>query len=386
MSSDRSDGSGIVFWQGNEVVAEAAIAAGCRFYAGYPITPSSEIAHVMAERLPQVGGKFIQMEDEIASMGAIIGASLTGVKSMTATSGPGFSLKMENIGYAYMAEVPCVIVNVMRGGPSTGLPTAIGQSDVQQARWGTHGDHPTIALAPAFHREIYLSTIKAFNLSEKYRIPVMLMLDEVLAHMSEGMRVPEPSDYHLVDRVKPSVTPEEYFPYDTRFGDVPPMASYFEGFRFHVTGLNHTKTGFPTTNPDICQSEEERMIRKVMKDADALAEYESYLLDDAEIAIYAFGSTARGARGAVDEARKQGIKVGLFRAITLWPFPDKAIYALAKRVKAFVVPEVNLGQMIQEVERAAHRDMPIVGVNKVGGIPIPPSEILSKIKEVAKNG
>ncbi len=381
--SDRSD---IVFWGGNEVIAEAAIAAGCRFYAGYPITPSSEIAAVMAERLPEVGGVFIQMEDEIASMGAIIGASLSGKKSMTATSGPGFSLKMENIGYACMAEVPCVIINVMRGGPSTGLPTALAQADVMQARWGTHGDHPTIALAPAYHREIYLNTIKCFNYAEKYRIPTMLLIDEVLGHMSEGIRMPEASEYEIFERIKPSVPPEKYFPYDSSFGDVPPMANYFEGYRFHVTGLNHNKTGFPTTNPEICQQEEKRMIRKVMKDAEILADYEEYRLEDAEFAIFAFGSTARGARVAVDEARKQGIKVGLMRAITLWPFPDRPVHELAARVKAFIVPEVNLGQIILEVERAAHRDMPIVGVNRVGGVPIPPHEILDKIKEVARNG
>jgi 2-oxoglutarate ferredoxin oxidoreductase subunit alpha len=384
MALELAERSDIVFWQGNEIVAEAAIAAGCRFYAGYPITPSSEIAAVMAERLPEIGGVFIQMEDEIASMGAIIGASLAGLKSMTATSGPGFSLKLENIGYACMAEVPCVIVNVMRGGPSTGLPTALAQADVMQARWGTHGDHPTIALTPAYHREIYLSTIKCFNLAEKYRMPVMLLLDEVLAHMSEGFRIPDPSEYEIIDRIKPSVPPEKYFPYDSAFGDVPPMANYFEGYRFHVTGLNHTKTGFPTTNPEICQHEEERMIRKVMKDADSLADCEDYLLDDADIALFSFGSSARGARVAVDDARKLGIKAGLLRAITLWPFPDHKIRQLAQQVKCFIVPEVNLGQMILEVERAAHKDMPILGVNRVGGVPIAPYEILDKIKEVSK--
>ena len=382
MSSDNREKSDIVFWQGNEVVAQAALAAGCRFYAGYPITPSSEIAEVMSERLPELGGVFIQMEDEIAAMGAVIGASLAGMKSLTATSGPGFSLKMEHIGYACMAEVPCVIANVMRGGPSTGLPTALGQADVMQARWGTHGDHATIAFAPAYHREIYLYTIKCFNLAEKYRLPTMVMIDEVLGHMSEGMVVPDPSEYEITDRVKPSVPPEEYNPFGDEFGDVPPMANYFEGYRFHITGLNHGPNGFPTTNPDICHREEVRMVRKVMKDADILAEYEEYLLDDAEIAVYAFGSTARGARMAVDQAREEGIKVGLFRAIALWPFPDRAIRDLARRVKAFIVPEANLGQMINEVERAAHRDMPIVGVHKVGGVPIPPYEILAKIKEV----
>ncbi len=386
MSPDKTEKSDIVFWQGNEVIAQAAIAAGCNFYGGYPITPSSEIAAVMAERLPEIGGTFIQMEDEIAAMGAVIGASLAGAKSLTATSGPGFSLKMEHIGYACMAEVPCVIVNVMRGGPSTGLPTALGQGDVMQARWGTHGDHATIALAPAYHREIYLDTIKCFNYSEKYRLPVMLLIDEVLGHMSEGMTVPDSSEYKIFNRVRPKVAPDKYLPYDTSSGDIPPMVNYFEGYRFHVTGLNHAPSGFPTTHPELCNSEEIRMIRKVMKDADEIAEYEEYCLDDAEIAVFAYGSTARGAKMAVDKAREEGIKAGLFRAITIWPFPEKAVGKLAQKVKAFVVPEVNLGQMILEVERVAKRDMPIKGVNKAGGVPIPPYEILETIKEVAKNG
>ncbi|TKJ42491.1 2-oxoglutarate synthase subunit alpha [candidate division LCP-89 bacterium B3_LCP] len=385
MSSASSEKSDIVFWQGNEVVARAAIAAGCRFYGGYPITPSSEIAAVMAELLPEVGGTFIQMEDEIAAMGTVIGASLVGKKSLTATSGPGFSLKLEHLGYACIAEVPCVIVNVMRGGPSTGLPTAPAQADVMQAKWGTHGDHPTIALAPAFHREIYLDTIKAFNISEKYRVPVIILIDEVLGHMSEGMIIPDPSEYEIIDRVKPSVPPEEYNPYDTQYGDVPPMANYFEGYRFHVTGLNHGANGFPTTVPDICHNDEVRMIQKVMKDVDTLTEYDEYMLEDAEVAVFAFGSTARGAKMAVEKARQEGLKVGLFRAITLWPFPEKVIHELGQRVKAFVVPEMNLGQMILEVERSVHKEMPIVGVNKVGGVPVPPYEILEKIKEVLQH-
>jgi 2-oxoglutarate ferredoxin oxidoreductase subunit alpha len=292
---------------------------------------------------------------------------------------------MEHIGYACMAEVPCVIVNVMRGGPSTGLPTAMGQADVMQARWGTHGDHATIALAPAYHREIYLNTIKCFNLSEKYRLPVMLLIDEVLGHMSEGMVVPDPSEYEIIHRVKPTVPPEQYNPYDTSFGDVPPMANYFEGYRFHVTGLNHGANGFPTTNPDYCHEDEVRMIRKVMKDADQIADYEEYLLDDAEIALFAYGSSARGARMAVDKARKEDIKAGLFRAVTIWPFPEKQIKELSERVKAIIVPEANLGQMINEVERVVKKDMPIIGVHRVGGVPIPPYEMLEKIKEVKKN-
>lgn len=374
----------VVFWPGNMVAAEAAIAAGCRFFAGYPITPSSEIAHVLSKRLPEVGGKFIQMEDEIAAMGAIIGASLTGQKTMTATSGPGFSLKQENIGYACMIETPCVVVNVMRGGPSTGLPTALGQSDIMQARWGTHGDRAVIALTPAYADEIYAETIRAFNLAETFRMPVYILLDEVLGHLSERLEIPDQSEYELVERPRPTVPPEEYNPYDNAFGDVPPLADYFTGYRFHTTGLNHDLTGFPTTDQQIGQFEQERMIRKVMDRIDEIEKYDEYLTEDAEILVITFGSTARAAMVAVSDAREKGIKAGLFRPITLWPFPEDPVKELSQRVKGIVVPEANLGQLIHEVERVADCNSPIVGVNKVGGVPIYPVEILTKIEELAK--
>ena len=370
-------------WDGNDLVAEAAIHAGCRFYAGYPITPSSEIAEHMARRLPQVGGTFIQMEDEIASMGAIIGASLAGAKAMTATSGPGFSLKQENLGFACIAEIPVVIVNVMRGGPSTGLPTAPSQADIMQARWGTHGDHDIIALAPAYMREIYTETIRAFNLAERFRTPVILLLDEILAHMHEAVELPDLSEITIVNRKKPSVPPEEYYPYDDAEDDVPPMANFFEGYRYHVTGLSHDKTGFPTTDVETVHHMQTRRRRKIMGHLDEILSNEEYQLDDAEIAIVAIGSQARSAVDAILEARKEGYKVGLFRPITLWPFPEEDVYKLAEKVHTIIVPEMNLGQLVLEVQRAAQGKARIEGIHQTGGQIIRPREIVAKIKEVA---
>ncbi len=366
--------------QGNEACAEGAIYAGCRFFAGYPITPSSEIAEYMAMRLPQVGGIFIQMEDEIASMGAIIGASLGGLKSMTATSGPGFSLKQENLGYAYMTEIPCVVVNVMRGGPSTGMPTGPSQSDVMQARWGTHGDHPTIALTPSTVKEIFYETIRAFNLSEKYRIPVILLTDEIIGHMREKMELPDPSEVEVIERVKPVCPPEEYLPYDSRY-DIPPLAVFGEGYKFHVTGLNHNDKGFPTNVNRIIQEQEERMVNKIKKNAADIIKYETYMIDDAEGVVFAFGSSARSAKAAVNEARRMGMKVGIFKPLTIWPFPEDAIYDIAGSVKFIVVPELNLGQIIHEVERASKGRTEVVGVNRVDPEPITPQQILDRILE-----
>ncbi|MDZ7373247.1 MAG: 2-oxoacid:acceptor oxidoreductase subunit alpha [candidate division KSB1 bacterium] len=370
----------IRLWEGNHLVAEAAILAGCRFFAGYPITPSSEIAEYMAVRLPQVGGVFIQMEDEIASMGAVIGASLAGVKSMTATSGPGFSLKQENLGYACMAEIPVVVVDVMRGGPSTGLPTHPSQMDVMQARWGTHGDHWIIALAPAFIDEIFWATVRSFNLSEKFRVPVILLLDEILGHMHEGFRIPDPSEIEIVDRARPTVPPERYYPYDDTQGDVPPLAPFFSGYRFNVTGLNHDKAGFPTTNPEIIQRDMERQRRKIMGHLDEILWWAEHRLEDAEIAVVAYGSMGRSAHAAVDRARAMGIRAGLFRPISLWPFPEAEVARLAERVKAILVPEMNMGQLVFEVERVVAGRCPVIPINKVGGIPIDPPEILEAIR------
>ena len=372
----------IKFYSGAELVAKAAIDAGCRFFGGYPITPSSEIAEFMAKELPKVGGTFIQMEDEIAAMGSIIGASLTGVKSLTATSGPGFSLKQENLGYAYMAEVPCVICNVMRGGPSTGLPTALAQADIMQAKWGTHGDHPVIALTPAYLEEVYELTVKAFNFSEIYRIPVIILLDELIAHLSTAIELPDKDLLVVKNRKGPKVKPEKYFPYDTAYGDIPPMANFFEGYRYHVTGLSHDKTGFPTTDSDLVQADQERHIRKVNQNKGKIIDFEYYKMRDADIVIFAYGSTSRAARVAIDKARKLGIKVGMMRLRVIWPLPEAEILKLCSKVKAIIVPEMNLGQLSNVIEKFAADRTKIVGINHVGGVPIHPKTILEVIKEV----
>ena len=309
---------------GNEAVAAGAMAAGVRFFAGYPITPSSEIAEELAVMLPRSGGTFIQMEDEIAAMGAVIGASLAGVKSLTATSGPGFSLKQENIGFACMAEVPVVIVNVMRGGPSTGSPTMPAQGDVMQVRWGTHGDHRIVVLAPNSVRESFDLTVRAFNLSETLRTPVILLLDEILGHVNEKLTVPE--SVEVVDRKGPDVPPAEYRPYRHTEDKVPPMAAYGrDGYRFHVTGLVHDETGFPSNNPEVIEKLALRLHAKLERHRDEVVDVERIACDDAEIGIFAYGATSRSACQAVREARAAGIKVGLLRPRTLWPFPDREV-------------------------------------------------------------
>lgn len=368
------------FIQGNEACAEGALYAGCRFYAGYPITPSTEIAEHLSVRLPKVGGKFIQMEDEIASIAAITGASLAGLKSMTATSGPGFSLKQEGIGFTCLAEIPCVIVNVMRGGPSTGCPTGPSQADVMQARWGTHGDHPVIALTPAYVQEILIETVRAFNLSEKYRMPVMLLYDEIVGHMREPIILPEKGELEVIDRVKPTCKPDEYLPYDDKY-EIAPLAAYGEGYRFHITSLNHKKDGSPTNDPKLIQKGNEQILNKIEKHKDDIYKNEEIELDDATIGIFAYGSTARSARYAVKEAREKGIKAGLLRALTIWPFPEKTVEELTKRVKVIIVPEMNMGQMILEVERLAKGRCEVVGINRVDSEPIHPQEIMNVIEK-----
>ncbi len=366
--------------QGNEACVEGALYAGCRFYAGYPITPSTEIAEGMSVRLPKIGGKFIQMEDEIASMAAIIGASLAGLKTLTATSGPGFSLKQEALGYACLAEVPCVVINVMRGGPSTGYPTGPSQSDIMQAKWGTHGDHPAIALTPAYVQEILTETVRAFNLAEKYRTPVIVLYDEIVGHMREPITIPAPGELEVIDRAKATCKPEEYFPYDDKY-EIAPLAPFGTGYRFHVTGLNHKQDGFPTNDPKMIRENNERIMRKVEGHKEDIWKNEEVSLDDAEVAVFTIGSTARSARYAVNEARKLGIKAGLLRPLTIWPFPDKAVSGLAKRVKAIIVPEMNLGQMVLEVERCSRGATEVVGIHRVDGEPITPSQIIEAIKK-----
>lgn len=364
------------FMQGNEACAEGAFYAGCRFYAGYPITPSTEIMEISAARLPKMGGVFIQMEDEIASISAIVGASLGGLKSMTATSGPGFSLMQEGIGFACIAEVPCVIVNVMRSGPSTGFPTGPSQSDVMQAKWGTHGDHPAIALAPASVEEIFHETVRAFNLSELYRTPVILLYDEIIGHMREAITLPGPGEVEIVNRLLPDCPPGEYKPYDTRYGDVAPLATYGEGYRFHVTGLYHAPDGFPTNNTQLIQGSIDRLLRKVEDNKERIWENEEYYLDDAEIGIFAYGVSAKSAKFAVKELRKKGIKAGLLRPLTIWPFPDRGVEEMAGRVKAIIVPEMNMGQIVNEVERVARGKCEVKGIFRADTEPIRPVQII----------
>ena len=365
--------------QGNEACVEGALAAGMRFYAGYPITPSTEIAEICSQKLPKLGGKFIQMEDELASMAAIIGASLAGVKSMTATSGPGFSLMQENIGYAAIAEIPCVIVNVQRGGPSTGLPTSPAQGDVMQARWGTHGDHPAIALTPNSVQETFEYTVKAFNLAEKYRTPVILLMDETVGHMREKMTFKNISQIEIVNRKKPSCKPEDYVAYRPDEDMIPPMASFGEGYRYHVTGLTHDETGFPTNSSHVSEGLIRRIVDKVEKNIDNFSYYEEYRLEDAEIVIIAYGGVSRSAKSAVDELRKQNIKAGLFRPITIWPFLEKQIYMVSQAAKEIYVAEMNLGQYSLVVERVACKNCRVKKINKVNGELITPEEITEAI-------
>jgi len=363
------------FLQGNEACALGALAAGCRFFAGYPITPSTDIAEVLARQLPKVGGKFVQMEDEIASIAAVLGASVGGLKSMTATSGPGFSLMQENIGYAAMAEIPCVIVNVQRAGPSTGLPTSPSQGDVMQARWGSHGDHPIIALSPSTVREAFDLTVWAFNLSEKYRTPVILLMDEVVGHMRERTELPPPESIEVVDRVKPNVPPNWYFPYEETSADVPPFASFGEGYRFHITGLFHDRAGFPTQRLDEIQPWLDRVFNKISRHEDDIIRLGQEWVEDAATVVVAYGATARSAREAVKSARQRGRKVGLIKLFTLWPFPERIFRRLARQGKRFVIAEMNLGQLSLELERAVGRQR-VQGVHRADGQLITPDEIL----------
>jgi len=368
--------------QGNEAVAEGALMAGARFFAGYPITPSTEIAEILAERLPKAGGFFIQMEDEIASMAAVIGASLAGLKSLTATSGPGFSLKQENLGFAVMAEVPCVVVNVQRFGPSTGIPTAPAQGDIMQARWGTHGDHPAIALCPSSVQESFTLTVQAFNLAERFRTPVVLLTDEVTGHLRERVVLPDPADITVVERKRPPAGLKDYMPYRAGEDGVPLLADFGSGYRFHVTGLVHDEGGAPSTKPEVAERLIRRLNDKIARHLDEILMSEGYLLEDAEVAVVACGAVARSAKRAVAEARQKGIKAGLFRPITVWPFPCQAVRELAGRVKALLVPEMNLGQLVLEVERAAAGRTKVSGFHKVSGELITPGEILREIGSV----
>ena len=370
------------FWQGNEACAEAAITAGCRFFAGYPITPSSEMAEHLAKRLPQEGGIAIQMEDELASIGAIVGASWAGAKAMTATSGPGFSLMQEGIGYAFMTETPIVIADVQRAGPSTGQATKCGQGDVMQSRWGTHGDYTAIALSPNSVQEMFTLTIEAFNLSEKYRTPVILLADEIIAHMREQLTVPPLETLDIVNRRKPKAGEKAFFGLE----EVPPMPAVGEGYNIVATGSTHDEYGIRVTADPIPHRRlVERLNSKIQNHADEIANCETYNIDDCEIGIVSYGCTSRSVYEAVEEAEKRGTKIGFARLRTLWPFPEKIIRTLAESAKAIIVPEMNLKQLFYEVERVSCGRVRVLPLNKIGGGElITPEELLAKISEAKK--
>jgi 2-oxoglutarate ferredoxin oxidoreductase subunit alpha len=372
--------SGAHFMNGDVACAEAALAAGCRFFAGYPITPATEIAEHLSLRMPEIGGIYIQMEDEIASMAAVIGASYSGLKAMTATSGPGFSLMQENIGLAVMTEAPCVVVDVMRGGPSTGQPTMPGQQDVMQAKWGSHGDYGIIALTPSSVQEMFNLTVEAFNLAETYRVPTLVMADEIVGHMWEKVVIPPTDKIKIVNRKKPNVSREEYEPFMPDDDLVPPMACFGEGYRFHATGLTHDEHGFPkTSSTEVQQRLVRRLCEKIGKNADKIIRVEEVMLDDADVVVVAYGIVARAALSAVRRAREKGIRAGMLRLITLWPFPEKQVAKVAQQAKKIVVPEMNCGQLVREVERAA-KETPVLFLSKLGEEPHTPMEILESIR------
>ena len=367
------------FLQGNEACAMGAIRAGLTFYGGYPITPSSEIAEVCSVELPKIGGRFIQMEDEIASLASCLGASLAGAKTMTATSGPGFSLMQECLGYAVMAEIPTVIVNVMRGGPSTGHPTGVAQGDLMQARWGTHGDHPIISIYPESVPEVYYETIRAFNLAEKYRQPVVFLMDEILAHMRES--IPMHSDIEVVQRAKYDTPPQDYLPYEMK-NDIPQMADFGQGYRFHVTGLFHDETGFPDVSGGRVQGTVDRLHRKIESNVDDICRWEEVQTEDADVLFLAVGPQARAVKLAIKTLRSRGIKAGLFRPITLWPFPEARFTQLASKAKTLVVTEMNKGQLASEIRKYKTPNLKIHSMTKVDSKMISPEEIIEQMEGV----
>ena len=368
--------------QGNEACAEGAIAAGARFFAGYPITPSTEIAEVLAVRLPQVGGHFMQMEDEIASIAAVIGASLAGVKALTATSGPGFSLMQENIGYAAMAQVPCVIIDVMRGGPSTGLPTEPSQGDVMQARWGTHGEHSIIALVPSSVRECFTLTVEAFNLAERFRSPVIVLSDACVGHMREAVELPTPDEVEVLERPQPGCDPDDAACRTPSADGIFPLPALGSAFAVHVTGLVYNlHSGAPATgDPNVAEGLGHYMREKIYHHRDEIVRVEELEMEDAEVAIFAYGSVARSAKAAMKWARAQGVKVGLVRPLTIWPFPTAAVEHMAEQVRTVIVPEMNLKQMSWEVQAAVAGRARVVDYGRVDGKLIQPQEIEDLIK------
>jgi 2-oxoglutarate ferredoxin oxidoreductase subunit alpha len=376
-----------MFLQGNAVCVEAALYAGLEFFAGYPITPATEIVELLAHRLPERGGKFIQMEDEIASMCAIIGASLTGIKAMTATSGPGFSLKQEAIGYAVMAEIPCVIVNVQRGGPSTGMPTCVSQGDIMQARWGTHGDHAVITMTASNHQDVFAVTVEAFNFAETYRTPVILLFDEVIGHMREKLIMPDPGEIPLIDRLRTSVKEgTDYHPYLPREDGRLPMSDFGGVHRFNVTGLVHDMWGFPSNNPKIAYGLMHHLVDKIENRGPEIARTKEYYLDDAEGILISYGSPARSARHVVENRRKRGVRLGLLELQTLWPFPAERVRERCSQAKYVLVVELNMGQILQEVKKAVNDPEKVFLANKIDGTFITPTDIRNVIRLIQGRG
>ena len=373
--------TGTRFVHGDWACAEGAISAGCGYYAAYPITPATEIAERMAQRFPALGGKFIQFEDEIGAIASVIGASFSGFKAMTATSGPGISLMLENIGLAAMTEAPCVIVNVMRGGPSTGQPTMGAQGDVMQCRWGMHGDVETIALAPQSVQEMYSLTVEAFNLSEAYRTPVFLLSDANIGHLYERLTIPREEELTLVDRKRPTLPPSEYLPYRADESLVPPMASFGDGYRFYSTGLTHDEKGYPDMSVETQDKLVRRLCDKIRRNTDKITRVEALMTDDCEVLVVAYGIAARSAATAVKQARERGLKAGLLRLVSLWPFPDKLLEKMAEDAKAVIVAEMNYGQLVREVERAV-KPKPVRFLPKLGENPHTPGEILEAIRRI----
>ncbi|MBS3813010.1 2-oxoacid:acceptor oxidoreductase subunit alpha [Candidatus Bipolaricaulota bacterium] len=379
--SERAIMTGKYFMNGDEACAEGAIAAGCRFFAGYPITPQSEIAERMSKRMPQVNGTFIQMEDELSSIAAVLGGAWGGKRSMTATSGPGFSLMMENIGLGMMTETPCVIADIQRGSPSTGLPTAVGQGDMMQAQWGSHGDYGVIAYAPTSPQEMFDYTVKAFNRSEQYRMPVFVMADEKIGHMRERVEIRE-EDIDIYPRRRPNVDPEDFLPFKPGDDLVPQMASAGEGYRVHVTGLTHDYKGHPKLDVETQKELVGRLVDKVEKNKDDLVEVEARGMEDAEVMIVSYGMAYRTAMGAYKRARERGIKLGIVRLITVWPFPDEQIRELSEGLKGVVMPEINLGQLVKEVERVASPGAEVKLVPHAGGGLHDPGDILREVESL----
>jgi 2-oxoglutarate ferredoxin oxidoreductase subunit alpha len=383
----KADPAGVLtgahYLDGDFACGEGAMAAGCRFVAGYPITPSTEVVERISRRFPTVGGTFIQMEDELASMAAVVGASWTGTKSMTVTSGPGFSLMMENIGLAAMMETPCVVVNVQRGGPSTGLPTMVGQADVMQARWGSHGDYEVIAMSPQSPQEAFDLTVDAFNLSERYRVPVMFLMDECVGHMTERVVIPESDEIEVVPRKLTDTPRGEFQPYRLNGGQIPEFARAGDGYRFHATGLTHDERGYPVMSTECQEQCVRRLLEKITKNADDIVRFDENDTEGAEVVVVTYGITARVARLAIDLAREQGVKVGSMRLIIIWPFAEKRIRELAKNVKALVVPEINYGQLVLEVERCAAGRCDVWPVPHGGGSVHNPADIAEIIVKAA---